>query len=138
MTYKKKFNFNNLSEPSWGLCQAVIARATELTDNGLRPARPYAEYVVDIAYNLRSWLKYDITQVAADADCMVTLLARAFLAYIYRRYVDGKTSIDIYEYIIDSEYETFSECLRADVGNTMARLNDGLVGLEEFLSRSEK
>ena len=137
MTYDESFDFPKLVESCWGLCHAVIARAIELTDNGFRPAQPYAEIVQDIARVLRSWLKPSIDDVVSDADQMVTMLAQAFLDYIYRRYDDGKDIISIYEYLIDSEYETFSECLRADVGYAMVRLNEGLVGLEEFLRRMD-
>jgi hypothetical protein len=128
--------FDDLSE-DFGLEVQVKGHAAEILENGLIPLEPYESHVHRICDCLRSWCR---TRIDFDANEIVDHLAKAYVRYImaYKHLEDPEKYMDLVYYDVfndGAEYETFTECLLADICKEWQRMNHGLVGLREFLKR---
>lgn len=113
----------------------VLGQVANLLDKGYIPLQPYETHVSMICDFLRSWCR---SRVDYDENIIVDHLAKAFIRFIMASEFkdDPETCLNMmyYEDFCDeATYETFTECLLADVCNEWQRMNHGLVGLREFL-----
>ena len=132
--------YEDVSMRSWSLEEKVTERAYFYVVHGVIPLDPYETYVGLICSALRSWCKYS---VCMSVDDLVDNLAKAYMRFIIARYCgdkhwDVKLSDEVFYNISDAEYETFSECLRADVCKEWHRRNGDLMGAREFIKREAK
>lgn len=132
--------YEDVSMRSWSLEEKVTERAYFYVVHGVIPLDPYETYVGLICSALRSWCKYS---VCMSVDDLVDNLAKAYMRFVIARYCgdkhwDVKLSDEVFYNISDAEYETFSECLRADVCKEWHRRNGTLMGAREFIKKNKR
>ena len=133
--FLKDVSFDQVTSRNRGLQAAVLERAKDYFRLGLMPFSTYERLVECISLTLRSWCSYFVWD---DVDRYVGQMAQAFIQFIRSRYGLGEIKCDededaYLDKITESEYEAFSECLRADVSQELLRQNSRFVGMREFL-----